>query len=115
MLKINAFHFAKLIKELRDGPYSYQEMAEHTGLHYTTVREYVNALRKEREVHIACWDKDSRGRDNTAQWLLGPGVDKKRRAMTHVERSARYRLKRKAMARLHIFTPKGDHGLRSVS
>ena len=44
IVKVNAMSYAKLLKELHDGPFSFVELAENTGLHYHTVREYVNAI-----------------------------------------------------------------------
>jgi predicted ArsR family transcriptional regulator len=98
VIKVNAMSYAKLIKELHDGPYSFQELADNTGLHYHTVREYVNCLHRERLVHIALWEKDRLGRDCKPLWVFGRSKDKKREKMTQAERQARHRSKKRGLA-----------------
>jgi predicted ArsR family transcriptional regulator len=98
MIKVNALHYAKLIAELLDGPWSYQEMAEHTGLHYHTVRDYVNALRKEQLVHIAYWGDDNIGRCSVPHFLFGKKTDVKRTKLSAAQRSKNYRDRKKAQA-----------------
>lgn len=97
-IKVNALSYAKLLRELHEGPFSFQELADNTGLHYHTVRDYVNALHRERLVHIFAWDKDSYGRDCKPLWIYGQGRDKKRERMTQAERQQRHRSKKRNMA-----------------
>lgn len=97
-IKVNALSYAKLLRELHEGPYSFAELAENTGLHYHTIRDYVNALHRERLVHIFAWDKDSYGRDCKPLWIYGQGRDKKRERMTQAERQQRHRSKKRNMA-----------------
>lgn len=97
MIKVGALTYAKLIRELMEGPWSFVEMATNTGLHYHTVREYVNALHREGLVHIAGWDKDMLGRDCKPLWNFGQGRDKKRARLTAAQRQERHRNKIKNM------------------
>lgn len=97
MIKVGAMTYAKLIKELVDGPWSFLDMATNTGLHYHTVREYVNALHKEGVIHIAGWEKDRWGRDCKPLWVFGVGRDKTRAKLTQAQRQARHRAKVKGM------------------
>ncbi len=98
IIKVNAMSYAKLLRELHDGPFSFQELADNTGLHYHTVREYVNALHREHLVHIALWEKDRLGRDCKPLWAYGQSRDKKRERMTQAERQERHRAKKRGMA-----------------
>lgn len=100
-LKVNAMSYAKLVKELHDGPYSFAELAENIGLHYHTVRDYVNAMHREGLVHIVSWDKDSYGRDCKPLWTFGPGKDKRRARMTQAERQQRHRAKKRSLDIMH--------------
>lgn len=98
LMKINAYHQAKLIKLLLEGTYSCRELAEETGLHYVTVLEYTRELHRHKAAHICMWEKDNRGRDLTKIYKLGEGKDAKRSRMTPAERQQRLRDKRKALA-----------------
>lgn len=97
MIKVGAMTYAKLIRELTEGPWSFMDMATNTGLHYHTVREYVNALHREGMVHIAGWEKDNWGRDCKPLWVFGEGRDKKRTKLTAAQRQARHRSKKRHM------------------
>lgn len=97
-IKVNAMSYAKLLRELHDGPFSFAELAQNTGLHYHTVRDYVNALHRERLVHIALWEKDKLGRDCKPLWSYGQARDKKRERMTAAERQERHRAKKRGLA-----------------
>lgn len=97
MIKIGALTYAKLVRELVEGPWTFIDMATNTGLHYHTVREYVNALHKEGLIHIAGWEKDRWGRDCKPLWVFGAGRDKPRAKLTQAQRQARHRSKVKNM------------------
>ena len=73
------------------------ELAEETGLHYVTVRDYCKELHKVRAVHIARFEPDAHGRHTIKVYKLGSGHDARRIRMTGAQRQARSRLKR-AMA-----------------
>jgi len=97
VIKVGALTYAQLIKFMLEGIYSCEELAEHTGLHYVTVLQYTRELHKAGACYISSWEKDSRGRDAVKIYTLGIGWDVPRQArMTVVERTRRYRAKRKA-------------------
>lgn len=100
--KINRFTQALLIKYLLEGIYSAQELAEMTGLHDVTVRDYTRELCRVGAAHIASWDKDSRGRDVVKIVKLGPGKDAKRQRLTDAERQRAYRKKKQQQTTLRI-------------
>lgn len=97
MIKVNALSYARLIKALRPGDLTLAELAEETGLHYLTVALYTRELYKVKEVHIAGWAPDNRGRLLSKMYKLGPGRDAKRKALTNGERQQRRRDKRKTI------------------
>ena len=100
IVKVNALSFAQLVKFMREGVHSCEELADLTGLHYLTVLQYSRELHLAGEAHISSWVKDSRGRDAIKVYQLGPGADAPRHRKTAVERSAAYR-KRKAQERVN--------------
>lgn len=95
-MKINAHCYALIIGCLMDRPHSTKEMAEVSGLHVQTARDYVNALYNIKRVHIADWDQDNRGRDCIPMFLMGRAKDKPRHRRTKQEIGARYRKNRAA-------------------
>ena len=96
-MKINAFSFSLMMQLLMDGTYNCKELSEETGLHYVTVLDYCRQLHKHKVIHIAAWEKDSRGRDIKKVYKLGKGRDAKREAMTHAERQKRCRERKKLL------------------
>lgn len=94
-IRVNAMSFAIMVRALYDGPKTQHQLAEITGLHVWTTRAYVRALHKQEVVHITRWDKDSMGRDVTAYYALGMGIDMPREVKTGAqkqrERRARLR------------------------
>ena len=94
-IKINAILQAQLIKLLLEGTYTCKELAEMTGLHYTTVLQYTRELHRAGAAHISGWEKDPRGRDLAKIYKLGEGKDKPRQKKTPIERQAAYRAKKK--------------------
>jgi hypothetical protein len=95
-IKLGAYTNALLIKALLEGDYNCMDLAELTGLHYTTVSEYLRELCRVGGAHISAWEKDSRGRDVIKVYRLGAGKDAKREKLTGAERQARVRAKRDA-------------------
>lgn len=95
MPKINALSLSKMIRYLQDvGPVSSHDMVDHTGLHDSTVRDYMRAMHAERLIHVAAWEADRLGRDVTPLWAWGAGRDKPRHRFTAAERQARSRAAR---------------------
>lgn len=104
-LKVNAMALGHLMRALTEEPRTITELAELTGLHYHTVREWVNALHDQGVVFIAGYEKDRRDRDNAPLWLFG--VDKrdaKKSKLTAAERQARVRARIKAAKMLNLIT-----------
>lgn len=91
MMKVNAMAYAHLIKAMMPGDLTMHELAEETGLHYQTVRDYVNAMHKAGVAHITRFDPDSRGRHTVKIFQLGEGKDAKRIRMTQAERQQAHR------------------------
>jgi hypothetical protein len=93
-VRINADAFARLIEAVAERPRSYKTLAEETGLHYTTVRDYINALHRRQQVHVAAMAADSQGRLRVPMWLLGFGKDvKPTKSKTATERKREQRAK----------------------
>lgn len=90
--------FGQLVKLLLEGTYTCTELAEMTGLHYVTVLHYTREMHRAGAVHIAAWEKDSRGRDLAKIYKLGEGNDKKRQRKTQAERQIAYRAKKKQLS-----------------
>lgn len=92
-MKINAYSQAQMIKLMLEGPATCADLAEATGLHAGTVREYTRELRRAGAAYISAWEKDSRGRDVIKVYTLGIGKDAKREKLTGAQRQARARAK----------------------
>jgi len=97
-VKVNAICYAHLVKSLMHGDMTCTELAEETGLHYTTVLQYTRELHAVGAVHIARYDADARGRHLVKVYKLGIGRDAKRIRMTDYERRKRYLAKKKLLA-----------------
>ena len=102
-VKVNALSYAAMIKLLLEGVYTCREIAEHTGLHYVTVLDYTRELHRAKAIHIAAYEKDSRGRDLIKIYKVGDKPDVPREKMTGAERQARSRAKRKQILINHRF------------
>lgn len=99
MLKVNADAYARLIGFLsEDRPRSYVDLADLTGLHYVTVRDYVNALRKHRQVRVAAWARDTRNQFRVPLFILGAGPDAARPRMTPAQRQQALRDRQRVAA-----------------
>lgn len=90
-IRINALSFALMVRSLCDGPKTLHQVAEATGLHVWTVRQYVKALHKQEVIHIKGWIPDSMDRDVTAIYAWGMGIDMPRRCMTGAEKQRKRR------------------------
>lgn len=99
LVKVNAMSHAKLIKALQVDMHTAKDLAAATGLHYSTVREQLRALHRERLIYIAAYEKDVRGRENAMLWAWGNRPDAKRVALTPSQRQQRLRNRRR-MAKL---------------
>jgi len=98
MLKINDKRrrvghlvLAKTLALLQARDVTARVLVERVGIHLVTAQEWLRALKKERTIHICGWMQDSLGRDTTAVFRLGQGLDAPRRKLTPAQRQARYR------------------------
>lgn len=92
--KVNQDTYARIFKELLEGPITAHEAMEVSGIHRLTAYSLFKSLKKHKVVHISAWELDSMGRDAIAVYQLGAGKDKARRKMTPAERSRRYKAKK---------------------
>lgn len=98
MHKVNQDTYARVFKELLDGPMTAHDAVDVAGLHIVTAQHLMRCLKKHKVVHIAAWEVDSMGRDAIPVYALGAGRDKARRKLTPAQRQARVRAKKKALA-----------------
>ena len=102
--KVNQTAYALIFKELLEGPLTARDAIEITGLHIQTANNLFKCFKKHKIVYIASWETDSMGRDAFPVYQIGNKPDKKRRAMTSAERSARFKAKQKALALINLTT-----------
>lgn len=96
--KVNQDTYARLLKELLDGPLSAHDAVEATGIHIVTAQNLMRCLKKHQVVHVVAWDADSLGSDVTPVYGLGAGKDKPRRKLTAAERQRAWRAKKAGLA-----------------
>lgn len=95
--RMNPSCFVAMVKELRTASAgaSVQRLAEVSGLAEWTIRNYCKAFVIAGEAHICRWTKDGKGRDTTAYYRLGWGVnmprEKKTGSIRQKERRAKIR------------------------
>jgi hypothetical protein len=96
-IKVNAMSFAHLVRELLAGEYTCEELAEKTGLHYVTVLHYTREMYRTGAVHICAWRMNNHRMYVKKVYKIGDYQDspKPRKALTHAERSLRYREKKR--------------------
>jgi hypothetical protein len=97
-IKVNAMSFALLIREMLAGEYTCEELAERSGLHYVTVLRYTRELHKAGAAYIRAWRMNEKRQYVLKVYGIGDMQDarKPRAAMTHAQRSQRYRMKKYA-------------------
>lgn len=94
--KINAFIQAQLIKLLMRGEFDNHELAEKTGLHYSTVAEYTRELHRVRAAFICGWNADPKGNETIRIFKLGANYkDVERPRLTRYQITQRYRAAKK--------------------
>lgn len=69
------------------------ELAEESGLHYHTVRNFCKLAHERKMIHICMWEKDTRGRDMVRIYKWGKGTDAKRTKIPSKERTRAYKAK----------------------
>jgi len=97
VVKVNAMAFADLVRDLLDGQFTCEELAQRSGLHYVTVLNYTRAMYKTGAIHICAWRMNNHRMYVKKIYKIGDYQDapKPRKALTHAERSLRYREKKK--------------------
>jgi hypothetical protein len=97
MMKVNQDTYARILKDLIDGPITAYDAVEASGIHIVTAQSLMRCLKKHKAVHIVAWDCDKMGRDTTPVYAIGGGRDKPRNKDTPAVRQARSRAKKKMM------------------
>lgn len=107
-IKVNAISLAILIRLLKEGTRTCQELAEETGLHILTIYQWCRELHKQKVIHIVGWEVDSRGRYFTKVYMLGEGKDAKRDAQSGAarQRACRERKRKVELQKLLTRTTK---------
>jgi len=98
-LPISAISWSKLIGALLDGPCTVKDLVEASGLSDPTVRFQIRAMKKDRNIYIAAWEPDARGRHNVRVYALGRRADVRKPPPKYVDNAARlvaYRQRRDA-------------------
>lgn len=115
--RINALSMAFLIRALHDGPCSYEDLQEATGLSRITIRAYVKSLQAKKLVREVERGLDSRGAQTIMQFRFEPDKpDIKPTPIPNDIRKARYRARRvdiclhKAVAGQAKFRVRDAHG-----
>lgn len=96
---INRLSVAKMLRALLDGPASVFDLMEESGLCYSTVQRFVYALRYQRVVHVARWDRDTMGRPTRACYSFGdkPNVRRPKKPRSQIVREYNARVKQRAL------------------
>ena len=88
---VNHYTLLNLIEALQNGVYSMTELAEESGLHYHTVRNFCKLAHARKMIQICMWEKDTRGRDMIKIFKWGKGTDAKRTKISSKDRTKAYR------------------------
>lgn len=97
MHKVNQDAYARVLKELIDGPITAYDAVEASGIHIVTAQSLMRTLRKHKAIHVVAWECDKMGRDTTPVYAIGGGRDKPRHKDSPAVRQARSRAKKKMM------------------
>ena len=89
--RIGALSYATLISLLMRGDSSTEELAEETGLHLNTVRNYLAALRKLKVIYISEWRYDRVNHPSLRIFKLGGKQDATRPVAPRGAACKRYR------------------------
>lgn len=96
--RVNPMAFRLLIAALMEGPHTYYDLAEASGLSMPTVRRWLLPFRKttagvRRSVHLAEWHDDPRGYPTRPAFAWGDKPDARRVPINGAERQRRVRAK----------------------
>ena len=101
-LKIQTY--VALLAHLTEGAVSAQDLADLTGLHLETTRDFLKEMHKRKLVHIAQWDTRNNRRIKLPMYKLGEGGDKPRPPrLSSAETTKRYKERQKLRAQFDPF------------
>ncbi len=95
-VKMGALTYARMIRALHGKPHTKAQLADATGLHVQTIGHYLNALHDEHMVHILDWERDRMGRQTTAIYVWGMGIDAQRTPKTVNQKMRDWRARKRA-------------------
>lgn len=90
-IRLSHLTFTLVLEELVSGPCTAQALADHSGMLPKTVRLLLRTMKAKKLVHIAGYDKDSKGRVNVMVYGWGPGRDAKRQPKPRAQVQRDYR------------------------
>jgi hypothetical protein len=97
-------NYVALLAHLNEGAVSAQDLADLTGLHVKTTRDFLKEMHKRKLVHIAQWDTKLNRRIKLPMYKLGEGIDKpKPKRLPSAETTKRYRQRQKLKAQFDPF------------
>lgn len=110
LVRVSHLTLANLVKAMIPGILTCQELADESGLHYSTVLEITKAMHRAGACYICDWQDDARGRQTIKVFKIGTGKDRKKSLVSSTEKSRRYRARLKAMAEINILgATNGNH------
>jgi predicted ArsR family transcriptional regulator len=97
-------NYVALLAHLTEGAVSAQDLADLTGLHVVTTRDFLKEMHKRKLVHIAQWDTKLNRRIKLPMYKLGEGGDKPRPPrLSSAETTKRYKERQKLRAQFDPF------------
>jgi len=97
-MKLNAHLMARMVRMLVEGPCMAREIVDETGLAYCTVISYLQALHRQKAVHICGWERDVMGRAQIKVYAFGEHKDTPRPRLTDAQKQAAYKSRRQLNA-----------------
>jgi hypothetical protein len=105
-------NYVALLAHLTEGAVSAQDLADLTGLHLETTRDFLKEMHKRKLVHIAQWDTKLNRRIKLPMYKLGEGIDKpKPPRLSSAETTKRYRQRQKIKEKFDPFYALCRHNL----
>ena len=101
-VKVSHKVLAQTLVMLQAGSVTANQLSMLTGVHRVTAQEWLRALRKAGAVYVGDWLPDTKGRDATPVYRLGPGTDRPRHRFTRAEISERYRQRQREKTRAPV-------------
>jgi hypothetical protein len=95
-VRLSHLTFTLVLEELVSGPCTAQALADHSGMLPKTVRLLLRTMRAKKLVHIAGYEKDTRGRLNVLVYGWGYAKDAKRQPKPRAQVQRDYRARASA-------------------